>query len=619
MGSPNIRDLLTSFSPSLDYFAISTGDGRIKIWDTVKGQIQTEFADILSTDEADLYTKTERGHLSADYTCMKWLSLDRKRKRKLGCSLLILGTGSGDVLALDVSAGQLKWTASGCHPGGVSAISFSTHGTCIYTAGADGMICKIDSMAGNLLGKFKASTKAISSMSVSPDGKILGTAAGQLRIFSSDYKKIQKFSGHPGAVRCMIFTDDGKYIISSAVGEKYIAVWGIDGSKKQSASCILAMEHPAVFLDSRCVDKEGVDNAGLYVLGISEMGVCYFWYGKNVDDLRNTKPTKVSLSSEDFSKNHKGAFPTIFASKLQGINKPASGNLFVAYGLLVKPLFQKVLVHAGTDVQLPSFQDGVLLPMSHSRKSKKGLEVQSGVTALDRANAEDALIPIPKIFDFHDKKERDQMLSTNPDDVVADDLFSGKDDTGKVEVDAVTFDMEDRMRSLGILSDADHISFNSVLNSTMFEGIDLKANIPQKKMRAAVLSVVPSNAYQLLKVLLAMWQTRSFGEHHVLPWIYSILVNHGHYISSQELGTQVLDSLYKICNSRGTSIQSLLQLSGRLQLMTAQIDKAANNKAQTLVHDHNKMDESEDESEEVDELLHEERDDDSQISSEDDG
>ncbi|XP_074566114.1 uncharacterized protein LOC141822681 [Curcuma longa] len=39
------------------------------------------------------------------------------KKRKSGSSLLVLGTGNGDVLALDVSAGQLKWKISDCHPG----------------------------------------------------------------------------------------------------------------------------------------------------------------------------------------------------------------------------------------------------------------------------------------------------------------------------------------------------------------------------------------------------------------------------------------------------------------------------------------------------------------------
>lgn len=53
------------------------------------------------------------------------------------------------------------------HCRGVRAISSSANGSSIYTAGADGMVCVIDFMSGNLLEKFKASTKAVSCMSVS--------------------------------------------------------------------------------------------------------------------------------------------------------------------------------------------------------------------------------------------------------------------------------------------------------------------------------------------------------------------------------------------------------------------------------------------------------------------
>ena len=45
-----------------------------KIWDTIKDQVQTDFANIASTDETDFFAKPEGGHLSVDYTCMKWLS-----------------------------------------------------------------------------------------------------------------------------------------------------------------------------------------------------------------------------------------------------------------------------------------------------------------------------------------------------------------------------------------------------------------------------------------------------------------------------------------------------------------------------------------------------------------
>lgn len=625
MGSSNIRDLLTSFSPSLDFFAISSGDGRIKIWDTVKGQVQTEFADIVSSGEANLFGKPERGHLSVDYTCMKWLSLDKKRKRKLGSSLLILGTGSGDVLALDVSAGQMKWRVSDCHPGGVSTISFPTHDSCIYTAGKDGMICKLDSMTGNLLGKFTASTKAISSMSVSSDGKTLVTAAAQLKVFNcSDYKKIQKFSGHPGAVRCMIFTDDGKYILSSAAAERYVAVWKLDGGKKQSACCVLAMDHPAVFLDSRCVDAGDVDAAGLSVVAISEMGNCYFWYGKNVEELRNSKPTKVSLSLDDpFSKTQKGAVPTILAAKLQGIAKPASGHVFLAYGLAIKPSFEKILVHSGTDIRLNSSSDGLLLPITQSRKSKQGSNKRNEVSALDRANAEDALLPMPTFFDLHHQKKGHQNSSIVPDEVMADDLFDSKqrapvqakkDDFNEVG-DTPIVCMEDRLRALGILDSKDDLTSDTVIDSTKLRGIDIEANLPQRKMRAAILSMAPSDAYKQLQVLVATWQSRSCRGKYVLPWICCILVNHSDYVISQEPVTKLLDALDRLTKSRGASIHSLLQLSGRLQLVTAQIDKAVQNEGQSFLHDQ-QMDESEDD--DVDDVLYGEEDEESQSSDDDD-
>lgn len=50
---------------------------------------------------------------------------------------------------------------------GVNAIAFPADASCIYTAGADGMVCELDSTSGNLVTKFRASSKAISSISVS--------------------------------------------------------------------------------------------------------------------------------------------------------------------------------------------------------------------------------------------------------------------------------------------------------------------------------------------------------------------------------------------------------------------------------------------------------------------
>ena len=45
---------------------------------------------------------------------------------------------------------------------GVNAVSSSAKASCIYSGGADGMVCEIDPNSGNLIRKFKASTKAVS-------------------------------------------------------------------------------------------------------------------------------------------------------------------------------------------------------------------------------------------------------------------------------------------------------------------------------------------------------------------------------------------------------------------------------------------------------------------------
>ena len=142
-----------------------------------------------------------------------------------------------------------------------------------------------------------------------------------------------------------------------------------------------------------------------------------------MEALRNSIPTKVSM--ED-----KGA---IFSAKLQSFSKPAIGNLFVAHGLLIKPVFERVAVQCGTDVKLTSSNDGILLPLTKSQKSKKGVENKNqsmllflfflvnylilkyvlilAVTALDSANTEHALLQVANIFNVDDGESGDMTSS----------------------------------------------------------------------------------------------------------------------------------------------------------------------------------------------------------------
>ncbi|VAI06563.1 unnamed protein product [Triticum turgidum subsp. durum] len=490
-----IRDLLTSFSHSSDFLALSSGDGRIKVWDAVRGHLQTEFADIPSVEVGAL-RETKRGHLALDYTCMKWVQLSTKqKKRKAGSSLLVLGTGSGDVLALDVAAGHWKWRISDCHPGGVTAVAYSRHGRSVYTAGADGMVCKIDASDGSVAGKFKSSSKAISALAVSSDGTVLATAAGQLRTFdASDNKKIQKFSGHPVSVRNMIFSNNGKYVLSSGVGERYVAIW--------------------------------------------ELG--------------------------------------------SGIDGPNSAHVLLAYGSVVKPSFDKLLVCYGKDVNLGVSEDGVLLPTVQPTMHQKGQSAKTKVTitALDRANAEDAILPLPKL---HTQEKKRKHGVTKPSGVklaIDSDLGTTSRLTEKrVPVQRIKNDsicIEDLMRKYGVIDQSlvGHPDMATKILSDLFSssGITIDANLPSKKIRAHLRSLKPGDACKLLENLVCAWRSRSGSAELVLRWIYCLLVIHGRFIPSEK-SRKLISDLEKMCAERYTATEDLLKLSGRLRLIMAQVDK----------------------------------------------
>jgi U3 small nucleolar RNA-associated protein 5 len=165
-------------------------------------------------------------------------------------------------------------------------------------------------------------------------------------------------------VRSMVFSKDGQYVLSSGTGERYIAIWNLGGGKTQSSSCVLSMEHPAIFVDCKCSDE-----GEIHVLAISEIGICYFWSGNNVNDMRNKKPTRIALSESSLARTQQ-AF-SIFAAKLQGMNGPTSAHVLLAYGSVVKPSFDKLLVSHGTDINLDISQDGVLLPNIQTTTPKK--------------------------------------------------------------------------------------------------------------------------------------------------------------------------------------------------------------------------------------------------------
>uniref|UniRef100_A0A0D6R024 Uncharacterized protein n=1 Tax=Araucaria cunninghamii TaxID=56994 RepID=A0A0D6R024_ARACU len=597
MAPLNLKDIFTAFSPSADFLAITTGDGRIKVWDTVNGHLQSEFADLAGSNLG-----TGNDHLSVDYSCMKWSPNIGKKKKKGRKSLLVLGTGSGDVLALDPALGELKWKVNDCHPGGVRAISFATNGRVIYTSGVDGMVCELDSETGNLLEKFRASKKTVSCLAISSDGRSLATAGAELKLFSlSDKKKLQKFTGHPNSVRDMLFTENGKYIISCAAGERHVAIWKCDGSKGTGAAAsVLSIEQPAVALDSKTL---GEDGEGVSVLAVSEAGAAYVWQCQNVEELNSTKPTKVtvSLSKEEASipKSTKKSKPCVYAGRLQGIRNDSSGKVLVSYGNLAKPIFERLEVTKESgDIILSASEDGVLLSTPHGGSPGKIRSQQNQVTALGPANAEDAILPIPRVDIPEDEKHKTKYgkkrRATDLEEMENNDGPMDVESSGNVE--AIEDDneptMEEKLMQLGIMEkekddpsklsqplvpippNADSLvillrqALRSNDNLLLAQCLDVGDSMVR---RNSVYSLGSVDALELFKSLVHRLKSGPKRAPFLLPWIRLVLLRHASTIMSDKDSLIFLNTLYQMIESRITIFRPLLQLSGRLDLISSQI------------------------------------------------
>lgn len=603
MASPNLKDLLTAFSPSADFLAIATGGGRVKIWDTINGQMQSEFAGIGSSP-----VMTE-GQLSLDYTCMKWNpSSAKKGKKKRRGSLLALGTGAGDVLGLDTTMGQLRWRANDCHQGGVRAVSFATNGRVLYSTGADGRVCELDCETGHFNEKVKASKKAVSCLANSSDGRSLATASGELKVFDLlDGKKLQKFTGHPNSVRAMLFTENGKYIISSAAGERHVTMWKCDGSNGNgAAACVLSMEQPAVALDCKTF---GEDGEGLIVLAVSEIGVAYIWRGQSVQELGLVKPSKVMVSSEEVetqgTKPRRNSKLCIFAARLQEVISEDSVMVLVAYGNSAKPIFERLkLEKQDRDIILSASQNGALLSSRHSKSSVKSNRQGNEVTALGPENAEDAILPIPRLEipgseihkKKHEKKRRascdleERANGAGVDMMGIDEQAQADENAGVVDDEINELTMEEKLMKLGILeeekeqkprestvasapvADSLIVPLTQALRSGDNFLLEKCLSVTNMKViKKSVFSMNPGDALDFLRDLVYKLKSSPGRAMSILPWIRAVLLHHASYIMSEEASLIVLNTLYQMIDSRVSVFRPILQLSGRLDLIISQI------------------------------------------------
>ncbi|KAI5059090.1 hypothetical protein GOP47_0025409 [Adiantum capillus-veneris] len=610
MPSSVLKNLLTAFSPRGDYLAICSGDGRVKTWDTVNGFIKGDFADLPSGTDA----MRGDGHLAVEYTCMAWNPAIKKGKKKHGSAFLIgLGTGSGDVIILDAALGKLKWKVEDCHSGGVKSVAFTKSGSILYSSGVDGMVCQFDVDSGQLQGKFKASKRAVSYIAVSGDGKYLVAGSGDIRLFDlSTRKRLCKYPGHPDAVKALVYTGDDCYFLSSAVGERLITMWHNDGSNKGATALgSFSMEHPAV-----SIDCSGELPGILRVLAVSEAGVAHIWQAENVEELSNVKPIKIAIAkskgeTSPASKVSKSFKPAIFAATFSGKSVKGAGSVLVAFGTTVKPSFERIALEGkGDKIFLKANENGALMPQLQSGEATANKGPLEAVI-LGPDNAVDAEKPKSHVelneAAIKPSKRKKRPATEESQNVISDGLkqhgteIMHLDGESQDAIDDGEETMEEKLKALGIMPDegeeeeekqgsvaplkADSLQ---VLMTQALESYD-KALLKQclsvtdnKIIVKTVQMLNPSVAAKFLQMSVDNLDLRTGRALVLVPWIKAVLLYHASYIMSSPSIQPILSSLYQVIDSRLTVFRPLLSLSGRLDLIMAQVARAETTQQQEV-------------------------------------
>uniref|UniRef100_A0A671XUR5 WD repeat domain 43 n=1 Tax=Sparus aurata TaxID=8175 RepID=A0A671XUR5_SPAAU len=252
-GGSSSLQLPCVFSPkSRQYLALCAQDGRLRIWNTDSKTLHQEYV--------------PSAHLSATCICITWGPCRtvkegpqrKKRKSEAGqveekADLLAMGTAAGTVLIYSTAKGSLHCTLDGGHSGAVNCVQWHPEDSILYSGSDDTNIVEWDLQTGKTRSKWKADRAAVTSLSVSPDGKLLLSAGQVIKMWDLDTKEVyRKFTGHSTAVTTLCFAttrppdSNGLYFLSGAAHDRLLSVWQVreDGKDKNSVVSFTLTDEP---------------------------------------------------------------------------------------------------------------------------------------------------------------------------------------------------------------------------------------------------------------------------------------------------------------------------------------------------------------------------------------
>ncbi|XP_055086934.1 WD repeat-containing protein 43 isoform X2 [Periophthalmus magnuspinnatus] len=560
-GGSSSLQLPCVFSPkSRQYLALCAQDGRLRIWNTDNKTLHQEYV--------------PSAHLSATCTCISWGPCrtvkegPQRKKRKSEAvqveeraDLLAMGTAAGTVLIYSTVKGKLHCTLDGGHTGGVNCVQWHPEDSLIYSGSDDTNITEWDLQSGKTRSVWKADRAAITSLCVSPDGKLLLSAGYVIKMWDLETKEIyRKFTGHSTAVTTLCFATtrppdgNGLYFLSGAAHDRLLSVWQVrdDGKDKNSVVSFTLTDEPQ---HVSLVPSNSKEEAVRLAVVCKDGQLHLFEHFLNGPCKKPLSPScTVQLSD---TKDSPAPIPLLAAAL-----GAESRAVTLAYGNHLQPVMERV--------ELNTSERHICLTRDVHTSLSLSMDTNVSKVKTPVVNAKSKVL-VPGLPGHQAPKVASQGSEKRKKDIDTKEM-SIAERLG--EIDLVTVSSEKGAPKNAVSLQTDNFAVLLVQGLESNDPNILNKVFQNRKefiIKKTVARIPLSAVLPLVQQITTRLQGHPISARLMVLWLKAVLMHHTSYLASlPDLVTQ-LGVLYHVIENRVKLFHKLTKLHGKLYLLTAQM------------------------------------------------